>query len=290
MRNSQSQKTNSRQEWDLIISPNRNLWDLRLKEIWQYRDLIKLFVRRNFVAAYKQTLLGPMWHFIRPIFSSSIFTLIFSGLAGLSTDDTPPFLFYMSGNLVWTYFSSCFTGTSGTFIGQRGLFQKVYFPRMIIPITSIITNMYHSLIRIVLLIFFIFIFAWNGFPNQIQLWALLTPLLVINTGLLAMSWGIIISALTTKYRDLSIFVNFALQLLFYVTPVIYPASMVPTDLQWAYFLNPIAPMVEAFRFSFLGSGTVNQYSIGYSVLVMIISLFVGLILFNKTEQNFIDTV
>ncbi len=278
------------EDWDMIITPQRRWWDLRLGELWRYRDLVWLFVRRDFVSVYKQTILGPAWHFINPIISTVIFTIIFNRLAGLPTDEIPPFLFYLSGTVIWAYFSNCLTSTSNTFVGNQSIFGKVYFPRLATPVAIAISGLISFAIRFILFIGFLIYFMIGDFGLRISYWALLTPLLVLMMGGLGLSWGIIISAVTTKYRDLQILVNFGIQLLMYATPVIYPASMVPSHFQTLYFLNPIAPIIEAFRYGFLGAGTLDLNKLLYSFIFMVISFLIGSMLFNKVEANFMDTV
>ncbi len=285
-----SAELDGKEYWDIVITPERKWWNLRLREIWHYRDMLTLLVQRNFAASYKQTILGPFWHLINPIFSTLIYTLIFDRIAGLPTDNLPPFLFYLSGNVIWAYFSSSFSGTSNTFNANKGLFGKVYFPRMIMPISVVLTNMISVSIRFGLFLIFVLYYYFTGYPVLISWWVLLTPFLFLLNAGLGMSWGILVSSLTTKYRDIQILVQYGLQLLLYVTPVIYPSSMVPEQFRWLYFLNPIAPVVEAFRFAFLGEGTVRFETIGYSFLVFVVSLTLGLISFNRTESNFMDTV
>jgi lipopolysaccharide transport system permease protein len=283
-------KKSTATNWDLVIRPERAWWDFRLDELWRYRDLVLLLVRRNYVASYKQTILGPFWHFINPVITSLLFTFIFGRLAGLPTDELPPFLFYFSGNVVWTYFSHSLTGTSNIFVSNQRLFGKVYFPRLIMPISVVISNLVQFGIRFLLFGVILLYFLVDGYPIEPNSWALLTPGLVVLMAGLGLSWGIIVSSLTTKYRDLQILVNFGVRFLLYITPVIYPASMVPANLQGLYFLNPIAPIVEAFRYGFLGEGTVDTIKLLYSAGFMVVSLVIGIALFNRVEQNFMDTV
>jgi lipopolysaccharide transport system permease protein len=276
--------------WDMIITPDRKWWDLKLYEVWRYRELIFMFVSRRFAASYKQTIIGPYWHLIRPLFSSGIYTIIFGKLAQLPTDDIPPFLFYMSGNIIWNYFSSCLSGTSNTFTANSAMFEKVYFPRLIMPLTTIVANLAQFGIRFLVFAGLLIYFLVADFPITPNWWMLLTPVLLLMMAGLGLGAGIITSSLTTKYRDLGILVNFGLNLLMYATPVIYPASMIPTQFQFFYFLNPVAPIVEAFRYGFLGAGTVDFLKIGYSFVFMVILLMIGLVMFNKIEATFLDTV
>lgn len=283
-------KKSTATNWDLVITPERAWWDFRLDELWRYRDLVLLLVRRNYVASYKQTILGPFWHFINPVITSLLFTFIFGRLAGLPTDELPPFLFYFSGNVVWTYFSHSLTGTSNIFVSNQRLFGKVYFPRLIMPISVVISNLVQFGIRFSLFGVILLYFLLDGYPIEPNSWALLTPVLLILMAGLGLSWGIIVSSLTTKYRDLQILVNFGVRFLLYITPIIYPASMIPANLRGLYFLNPIAPIVEAFRYGFLGEGTVDASKLLYSTGFMVVSLVIGISLFNRVEQNFMDTV
>jgi lipopolysaccharide transport system permease protein len=279
------------QDWSMVIEPQRSLLDLRLRELWQYRDLVMLFVRRDFVAVYKQTILGPLWYLIQPLLTTLTFTFIFGRIASLPTDGLPQFLFYMSGTVVWSYFAACLTKTSETFVQNAHLFGKVYFPRMAVPVSILISNLITFLIQFALFLLFVLYFAGRGTAIQLNwLWISLSPLLILMMAGLGLGFGVIISSLTTKYRDLRFLVQFGVQLLMYATPVIYPVSSIPEQFQWVILLNPMTPIVEAFRYAFLGAGTVDLGHLLYSFLFMLIVVFLGSVIFNRVEQTFMDTV
>jgi lipopolysaccharide transport system permease protein len=277
-------------EWDLLIRPKRHLLDINLREIWAYRDLIALFVRRDFVAKYKQTILGPFWFVLVPLISTMMYTLVFAGIAKISTEGMPPQLFYLSGIVAWSYFASCLNGTSSTFVSNAGIFGKVYFPRLVSPISIIISSMVQLGIQLLLLSCFMIYYRLTGYHIQINLHLIFIPLIVINLALLGLGFGIIFSAMTTKYRDLTNFLGFGVQLWMYVTPVIYPSSSVPEKYRILVFLNPVAPLVEAFKYGIIGAGQFSPIRMLYSVIFTIVLLFIGVIMFNRTEQNFMDTV
>lgn len=278
------------ESWDLVVRPKRHLLDINLKEVWDYRDLIMLFVRRDFVSSYKQTLLGPFWYILNPLISTFMYTLVFAGIAGIPTEGIPPQLFYLSGIVGWSYFATCLKGTSSTFISNAGIFGKVYFPRLASPISVIISSMVQLGIQLLLLAVFMLYYSLKGFEIHVNWYILYIPLLVINLALLGLGIGIIFSALTTKYRDLSNLLGFGVQLWMYITPIIYPASTVPEKYQEYVYINPVAPLVEAFKYGLIGAGEFNPSRLLYSVVVTLILLFLGVILFNRTEQNFMDTV
>jgi len=284
-------QTQLEDSWDMIIQPQRGLLDLRLGELWKYRDLVMLFVRRDFVAVYKQTILGPLWYLIQPLLTTITFTVIFGQIASLPTDGLPQFLFYMSGTVVWSYFADCLNKTSNTFIQNANLFGKVYFPRMAVPVSILLSNLIAFLIQFALFLLFVGFFVLRGTaitPNW--LWVALSPLLVVMMAGLGLGFGIIISSLTTKYRDLRFLVTFGVQLLMYATPVIYPVSSISARFQWIILVNPMTPIVEAFRYAFLGAGTVNIAHLLYSFGFMMVVVFLGSIIFNRVEQTFMDTV
>lgn len=277
-------------EWDLVIRPQRPWWDLRLGELWRYRDLISLWVRREFVAFYKQTVLGPLWHIIPAIVSSIVYTIVFSGVAKIPTDGIPPYLFYMAGITIWVFFSGCISTTSNTFLANAGIFGKIYFPRMCLPVASIISQMVAFGVRLGVFLVFWALFLWSGSgvsPNQ---WILLLPVLVLVVAGLGMGLGIIISALTTKYRDLQQMLGVGLQLIMYASPIFYPMSIVPENWRWLLLANPLTPILEMFRFGFLGTSALKPVSLLYSVAFMMVTLLVGLMVFNKAESNFVDTI
>ena len=281
---------NPNKSWTKIIRPKRGIFDLRLGEVWSARDLIMLFVRRDFVSVYKQTILGPLWYLIQPLLTTIVFTIIFGRIAGLPTDGLPPFLFYMSGTVIWSYFAATFTKSSDTFISNANLFGKVYFPRLAVPLSISISNLVSFSIQFLLFLAFSVYFWLQGANVQPNLWMLLTPLLLFMMAGIGLGSGNIVSSLTTRYRDLRFLVGFGTQLLMYATPVIYPVSSVPEQLQPLIELNPLTPIVESFRFAYLGSGTVSIYNLLYSLIWTIILLLVGTVIFNRVETTFMDTV
>lgn len=276
--------------WTMVIEPRRNLFDLRLGELWRYRDLVMLFVRRDFVSVYKQTILGPLWYLIQPLLTTITFTVIFGNIAQLPTDGLPQFLFYMSGTVIWTYFAECLTKTSNTFVNNANLFGKVYFPRMAVPVSILISNLITFGIQFAFFLVFMFFFALNGSAVRPNLWVLFSPVLILMMAGLGLGFGIIISSLTTKYRDLRFLVQFGVQLLMYATPVIYPSSAIPERFQTLIKLNPMTPIVETFRFAFLGAGSVHPLDLLYSFGFMVVIVIVGAVMFNRVEATFMDTV
>ena len=278
------------ERWDMVIGPQRSLFDLRLRELWRYRDLVMLFVRRDFVAFYKQTILGPLWYLIQPLLTTITFTIIFGNFANLPTDGLPDFLFYMSGTVIWTYFASCLTKTSETFVSNANLFGKVYFPRLAVPVSVLISNLIAFAIQFAFFLVFMAYFALTGASIQPNWWILLMPVLILMMAGLGLGFGIIISSLTTKYRDLRFLVTFGVSLLMYATPVIYPVSSVPEQFQWIIRANPMTSIVEAFRYGFLGAGSVDIGQLAYSFGFMLVAVFLGAVIFNRVEQTFMDTV
>lgn len=278
-------------EWTEVISPKTGLFDVKLSELWRYRDLIMLFVRRDFVSTYKQTILGPIWFFIQPLFTTLIFTLVFSQIARLSTDGLPPILFYLSGVTLWTYFSDCFSKTSNVFVANAGIFGKVYFPRLTSPVSIIISNLIKFAIQLVL---FGCIYAYYIINHQIAFqitWTIvLFPFLVVLMAFLGLGLGIIFSSLTTKYRDLSFLLQFAIQLLMYATPIIYPISSVSGKLKTILMLNPLTPVIETFRVLLFGTGAIDINGLIYCTVFTILTLFFGILIFNRVEKSFMDTV
>src|SRR3972149_2806114 len=272
------------QDWSMVIEPQRNLLDLRLGELWRYKDLVMLFVRRDFVAVYKQTILGPLWYLIQPLLTTLTFTFIFGRVASLPTDGLPQFLFYMSGTVVWSYFAACLTKTSETFVQNANLFGKVYFPRLAVPVSILISNLITFLIQFAMFLVFVLYFALRGTPIQFNwLWIALSPILMLMMAGLGLGFGIIISSLTTKYRDLRFLVTFGVSLLMYATPVIYPVSSVPEQFQWIILANPMTSIVEAFRYAFLGAGSVDLGQLAYSFGFMLVVVIVGITIFNRVE-------
>jgi len=276
--------------WDLTIKGHTSLLDLRFGDLWRYRDLLLMFVKRDFVSFYKQTIFGPLWFFIQPILTTIVFTFVFGNLAGLSTDGLPQFLFYLSGITAWNYFSDCITKTSTVFKDNANIFGKVYFPRLIMPLSIVTSNLVRFGVQLLMLFFMMGYYAYVGADFQITSAILVFPLLVVVMALLGLGLGLIITAMTTKYRDLSFLVTFGVQLLMYGTTVIYPLSAAPEKYKWIIELNPMTGIIEAFRYGFLGNGTFTFWSVGYPVLFTIVVVFLGIIIFNKTEKSFVDTI
>jgi lipopolysaccharide transport system permease protein len=276
--------------WDLIIKPQRKLLDLRLGELWKYRDLVMLFVRRDFVSVYKQTILGPLWYLIQPLLTTITFTVIFGQIAQLPTDGLPQFLFYMSGTVVWSYFADCLTKTSNTFVLNSHLFGKVYFPRMSVPVSILISNLITFFIQFAFFLLFVGYFALQGATIRPNLWMLSFPVLLLIMAGMGLGLGILISAMTTKYRDLRFLVGFGVTLLMYATPVIYPASAIPERFQTLIKANPMTPIVETFRYAFLGAGSVHPLDLAYSFGFMVVVVIIGSVVFNRVEATFMDTV
>ncbi|MGM9506778.1 ABC transporter permease [Larkinella sp. GY13] len=272
------------------ITPQNSLFDLRLAEIWRYRDLLMLFVRRDFVAKYKQTILGPIWFFIQPIFQTAVMAIVFGGMAGLSTDGAPPILFYLAGVTAWNYFANCLRATSNTFTANAGLFGKVYFPRAVTPLSVVISNLIQFGIGMLLFLVMFIFFAFTGYDLHPNSTLLLLPLLIVIMGFMGLGLGMLVSAMTTRYRDLQYLVEFGVQLLMYATPVILPLSAVPEKYKFIMLINPMTGVIETFKYGFLGIGTFSWGLLGYSAGFTIIVFLVGLMIFNRTEKNFMDTV
>jgi lipopolysaccharide transport system permease protein len=276
-----------------VIKPKRSLLDINLKELWEYRDLVFLFVRRDFVSVYKQTVLGPLWFFIQPIFTTLIYTVIFGKLAAISTDGINPVLFYLSGITCWNYFAECLTKTSNTFTSNASIFGKVYFPRLVLPLSIVVSNLLKFAIQFLLFSAFLMFFYFKGEPLYLNSVALLLPVLVFLMAGLGLGFGILISSLTTKYRDFQFLVVFGVQLFMYATPVVYPMSLAQEKLgkySWLVEYNPMAPIIEAMKYGFLGSGTFEFSGLLYTFFFMLVVLTIGVIVFNKVEKNFMDTV
>lgn len=281
------------EDWDLIIKGNTSLFDIKLKDLWHYRDLLFLFVKRDFVSFYKQTVLGPLWFFIQPIFTTIVFTFVFGNLARISTDGLPQQLFYLAGITSWNYFSDCLTKTSTVFKDNANIFGKVYFPRLIMPLSIVVSNLVRFGVQLLLLILMMLYFTFfpiEGTSFHVTTGIFLFPILVLLMALLGLGMGLIITAVTTKYKDLTFLVTFGVQLLMYGTTVIYPLSAAPEKYKKYLELNPMTGIIEAFRYSFLGKGEFTVWSIGYSSLFAIVVLFLGVLIFNKTEKNFVDTI
>ena len=279
-------------QWDLEIKPKASFFDLNLKEVWRYRDLMMLFVRRDFVAQYKQTILGPLWHVIQPIFTTIMFLLVFHSIAGMKTDDIEPMLFYMSGITIWNYFATCLTATSNTFVANAHIFGKVYFPRLVLPLSVVLSNIVKLGIQFgILLVCMIWFAVFKQVPIQFGINWLLLPVLVIIMAGIGLGLGIVISSLTTKYRDFTVLIGFAVQLLMYATPVVYPLSYLKGQpfaavIEW----NPLSPIVEGFRFALFNTGSFSPMQLIYSIVFMLLVLVEGAVYFNRVERTFMDTV
>ena len=282
--------TQHSEEWDLVIRPKDKWYDLRLKEIWRYRDLLLLFVRRDFISVYKQTLLGPLWLFIQPILTTLTFTVIFTNVAKIGSNGIPSILFYLAGLTLWTYFSDCLVKTANTFGANSGIFGKVYFPRLIMPLSVLISNLVKLGIQFLLFIIVWLYFLYTTDKVHPNVYLLVVPFLILIMAGLGMGFGIIISALTTKYRDLVFLVGFGVQLLMYGSAIVYPLSMVPEKYRYIFLLNPVTPVIEAFKYSFIGKGFFDWGYLAYSFGFMAVVLFVGVVFFNRVQKTFLDTV
>ena len=280
-----------KQQYHTHITSNKRWFELNLKEVWQYKDLILLFTKRNFTIRYKQTVLGPAWLFITPIISSLIYTFIFGGIAKIGTEGVPQLLFYMSGNAIWTFFSGCVTKNATTFTSNAYVFGKVYFPRLTTPISNMLTSVIEFGIQMLMVLAFLiyYIFLGRVCPNWLSL--ILIPIVLIHLGIMGMGFGIIISSLTTKYRDLSILVGFGVQLWMYITPVVYPLSQASEGLlRTLILINPVTAPIEVFRYAFLGQGTIVPWALGLSWVVTLLVAVFGIMIFNHVEKTFMDTV
>lgn len=286
-------RNTTKDEWLYEITPKRKLIDLNFGEIWRYRDLLILFVKRNIVTVYKQTILGPLWYFIQPLFTAITFTLVFNNIANIPTGDVPPFLFNLTGITAWNYFSQCFTGTSNTFRANAGIFGKVYFPRVIMPLSNVITNLFKFGIQLGILILAYLYVIWSGVQIAPNINIFLFPVYILMMAMLGLGLGMIISAFTTKYRDLNVLVGFATSLLVYFSAVPYPLSEVSNKLpDWAWIVeyNPLTQIIEGFRYIILNTGIFTWSGFFYTFTISVVLFLFGLIIFNKTEKNFIDTV
>lgn len=276
--------------WDKVIRPRNGWFDIDPGEVWKYRDLIGLFVWRDFVAVYKQTVLGPLWYLIQPLLTTLVFTIIFGNVARLPTDGLPPFIFYLSGVIAWKYFADCLNSTSNTFVANAHLFGKVYFPRLTVPVSVVISNLIAFGIQFLLFLGFLCFYSVNSSVIHPQPAVLLLPVLIAQMAALGLGFGIIVSSMTTRYRDLSQLVGFGVQLWMYLTPVVYPASSVPDRWRWLLELNPMTSVIEAFRYAFLGTGSINLHSWLFSLAGTASILFIAVVLFNRVEKTFMDTV
>jgi lipopolysaccharide transport system permease protein len=282
------------EDWDLIVKGHTSLFDIQFQDLWHYRDLLLLFVKRDFVSFYKQTVLGPLWFFIQPLFTTIIFSFVFGNLAGISTDGLPKYLFYLTGITSWNYFSDCLTKTSTVFKDNASIFGKVYFPRLIMPLSIVVSNLIRfgvQLLLLLLMMLYFYFFPTAGASFHVTNALFLFPVLVLLMALLGLGMGLIITAMTTKYRDLTFLVTFGVQLLMYATTVIYPLSYAKAKGYGLIVeLNPMTGIIECFRYAFLGKGEFTFGSLSYSVLITLIVLVLGIVIFNKTEKNFVDTI
>jgi lipopolysaccharide transport system permease protein len=276
--------------WTQIIQPRGRFFDLRLKELLNYTDLISLFVRRDFVAQYKQTILGPAWHIIQPLMTTIIFTIVFGKIAQIPTDGAPQFIFYLSGTVIWTYFANVLTDTSTTFTRNANIFGKVYFPRLVTPIATSISKLISFAIQFLMFIGFLIYYKLSGANITPNLWILATPILLLLMAALALGTGLLVTAMTTRYRDLAVLVTFGVQLWMYASPVIYPISSLPEKWQFWANLNPVAPIIESFRYAFLGAGDINLGLMLQSTLIICSLFCISLLVFNRVERTFADTI
>jgi lipopolysaccharide transport system permease protein len=276
-------------DWDLVIKGHTTLFDLRLKEVWHYRDLLFLFVKRDFVTVYKQTILGPLWFFVQPLLTTVTFTIIFGTVAKLSTDGAPKVVFYMAGITLWSYFSNCLTSVAGVFSTNASIFGKVYFPRLIMPLTVVISNLMKFGVQFLLFISFVIYFVIQGqiHPN---FYILLTPLIILLMALISMGIGLVLTAMTVKYKDLNQLIVFGVQLFMYITPVIYPSSSISENYKWLVNLNPLVSLFDYMRYAYLGIGHFSVGSLLYTILFSLGILAIGILVFNKSQKTFIDTV
>lgn len=273
------------------IEPKKKWLDVDIKGLWRYRDLYYMYIKRDIVTQYKQTILGPLWYIIQPLLTTIMYMCVFGGLAGISTDGIPQPLFYMAGITLWGYFSTCFTNCSDIFGANAGVFGKVYFPRLVVPLSSCTSNMIRMFIQLLMFILiYVYFFVSGRFEPNLSWTLLLFPVFVLLIGLHAMSWGLLFSSWTTKYRDLKFLIQFGIQLFMYATPVIYPLSFAPEQYRWILNLNPLTPIFEAFKYSCLGVGIFDASGLIYSTLVLCVTMFFAVIIFNRTEQRFMDTV
>lgn len=279
-----------KENWTTIITPKNSFFRLNLKELWQYRDLITSFVKRDFTATYKQTILGPLWFFIQPIFTTIMFLIVFGNIAKIPTDGVPQVLFYMNGIILWNYFSKCLLSTSNTFVSNAGIFKKVYFSRLTIPLSNVISALVQFVIQLLLFIIIFICYETCGADLKLSPAIFAVPLFVLQMAVLGLGIGLIITSLTTKYRDLSYLVGFAVQLWMYATPIVYPLSMVPDKWRFLYVLNPVVPILESFKHAFFSTGMPSVTEYGISIGTTVVLLFAGIFVFNFVEKNFVDTV
>lgn len=280
-------------DWLFEITPKNKFFSLNFREIWQYRDLLMLFVKRDIITVYKQTVLGPLWFLIQPLFTSVTFTIIFNNVAGINTGLVPPFLFNLAGITIWNYFTSCVTGTSDTFKANAAIFGKVYFPRIITPLSIVISNLFKFGIQFFIFIVFYVFYYFQGADLSLNISLLFFPILIIIMGILGLGLGMLISSMVTKYRDLNNLVSFGMQLLMYISAVMYPMELILKKLPrfgWIVQYNPLAYIIETSRYMLLDIGYISVFGLFYTLIITLVVFFVGLLFFNRTEKSFIDTV
>ena len=278
------------QNWDLVIKPKSGWFDIHLGEIYRYRDLIFMFVKRDYVTFYKQTILGPLWYIIQPLVNTLVFTIIFGKVAKISTDGIPPFLFYMAGTVCWGYFATCLQLTSNTFVKNAQIFGKVYFPRLTIPVANVIIGLLQFGIQFVMFLGFLFYFLWQGSEVNPNFLIFTMPLILLQMAVLGLGFGLLISSITAKYRDLTFAMGFVIQLWMYATPIIYPLSIVPENYRLLAALNPMTSIVESFRAAFLGTSSIEPVHVAISVTITLLVFILGIIMFSRVEKTFMDTV
>jgi lipopolysaccharide transport system permease protein len=277
-------------EYTTIIKPKNKLFDIDFKELWQYRDLFSMFVKRDIITQYKQTILGPAWFFIQPAITTIMYMIVFGGIAGIPTDGLPQPMFYLAGIVCWQYFADCLNKTSSTFTTHQAIFGKVYFPRLIVPLSTVASGLVRMGIQFLMFLAFYIYYVIVGVAVAPNIYILLLPLLILMLAGLSLGFGIIISSLTTKYRDLTIFFTFIVQLWMYVTPIIYPLSSMSAKRQWIMALNPVTSIVETFKYGTMGVGTFSWTQLGYSFGFMVVLMVIGIVVFNKVQRSFMDTV
>jgi len=285
--------TSKTDDWLFEITPKNRFFSLNFKEIWQYRDLLMLFVKRDIITVYKQTVLGPLWYLIQPLFTSITFTIIFNNVAGIKTGSIPPFLFNLAGIMVWNYFTSCLTGTSDTFKSNASIFGKVYFPRIITPLSIVISNLIKFGIQFCIFVFFYIFFYWQGAVLTLNVSLVFFPIVIAFMGILGLGLGMLISSMVTKYRDLNNLVGFGIQLLMYISAVMYPMKLIKEKLPklgWIVEYNPLAYVIETSRYMLLNIGNISMFGLVYTIIITLVTFFIGLLVFNRTEKSFIDTV
>ena len=283
-------KAHNSENWSKVITPKNKLFSVNLKEVWEYKDLVYMLVKRDFITSFKQTILGPLWFFINPIFTTIMYVIIFGNVAGLSTDGAPKLAFYLSGVTLWNYFSSSLTGTAFVFKGNASIFGKVYFPRLVMPLAIVMSNLMRFGVQFFLFILVIIYYYFTEGSVRPNIWILATPYLILLMAAFAMGAGMILSSLTTKYQDVSMLLTFGVSLMMYATPVVIPTSAFPEKYRWIMEYNPLTGIFECFKYGYLGVGDFSVTMLTYSSVVVFSILFIGILIFNKVEKSFMDTV